>query len=79
MLVIPNEDLLTQWIEMIEQKYTIPFVVLTNCEELQKNVTVKNPNAFEQDAVVITTTDFLADQYAAAKSVSWDIALFEEL
>ena len=78
LLVIPNADLLSQWVEMIEQKYTVPYVVLTNREEWQKNVTDEIPNAFEQEAVVITTTDFLADQYAAAKSVNWDITVFEE-
>lgn len=78
LLVIPNADLLSQWVEMIEQKYTVPYIVLTNREEWQKNVTDGIPNAFEQEAVVITTIDFLADQYAAAKSVNWDITVFEE-
>ena len=78
LLVIPNADLLYQWIEMIEQKYTIPFVILTDRKEWQQNVTDENPNAFEQDAVIVTTNDFLADQYDAAKSVNWDISVFEE-
>ena len=78
LLVIPNADLLSQWVEMIEQKYTLPFVVLTNREEWQQNITDENPNAFEQDAVIVTTSDFLADQYDTAKNVNWDIAVFEE-
>ena len=78
LLVIPNVDLLQQWTEMLERFYTVPYVVLTNREQWRQNTSPDTPNAFIQDAIVITTYDFAADNEEAAKVVNWDLTVFEE-
>ena len=78
LLVIPNADLLHQWTEMLERFYTVPYVVLTSRKEWQTHSTSDHPNAFIQDAIVITTYDFAADNEEAAKIVNWDLTVFEE-
>ncbi len=78
LLVIPNADLLHQWVELLEQHYTVPYVVLTHRDHWQQNTTPDHPNAFIQDALVITTYDFAADHEEAAKVVNWDLTVFEE-
>lgn len=78
LLVIPNADLLHQWTEMLERFYTVPYVVLTSCKEWLAHSTPDHPNAFIQDAIVITTYDFAADNEEAAKVVNWDLTVFEE-
>lgn len=78
LLVIPNADLLHQWTEMLERFYTVPYVVLTSRKEWQTHSTPDHPNAFIQDAIVITTYDFAADNEEAAKVVNWDLTVFEE-
>ena len=78
LLVIPNADLLHQWMEMLERFYTVPYVVLTSRKEWQAHSAPDHPNAFIQDAIVITTYDFAADNEEAAKVVNWDLTVFEE-
>ena len=78
LLVIPNADLLHQWTEMLELFYTVPYVVLTNRDQWRQNTSEDNSNAFIQDAIVITTYDFAADNEEAAKVVNWDLTVFEE-
>ena len=78
LLVIPNVDLLHQWTEMLERFYTVPYVVLTNRDQWRQNTSEDNSNAFIQDAIVITTYDFAADNEEAAKVVNWDLTVFEE-
>lgn len=77
-IAVPNADLLMQWIDTLDRCYTIPYVVLTSREDWNNNVSEDSPNAFEQDAIILTTYDFLADQQAAAKAIKWDITVFEE-
>ena len=78
LVVIPNRDLLLQWIELLEKFYTIPYVILTNREEWENSLSDENTNAFIQDGVVITTYDFAAENESAAREVNWDITVFEE-
>lgn len=78
LLVIPNADLLHQWTEMLERFYTVPYVVLTSRKEWQALSGPDHPNAFIQDAIVITTYDFAADNEETAKVVNWDLTVFEE-
>ena len=78
LLVIPNADLLHQWTEMLERFYTVPYVVLTSRKEWQAHSAPDHPNAFIQDAIVITTYDFAADNEEAAKVVNWNLTVFEE-
>lgn len=78
LLVIPGTDLLQQWTEMIDRYYTIPYVVLTSREQWNECVFDENPNAFDQNAVVVTTYDFAAENEAAASKINWDLTVFEE-
>lgn len=78
LLVTPNADLLMQWTEMIECYYTIPYIVLTNREEWNANISDDNPNAFLQDTIVISTYDFVMDNQSAVKDIHWNLTVFEE-
>lgn len=78
LLAVPNADLLYQWVELIQTQYTIPYVVLAGREDWEQNVSDKCPNAFIQDALVLTTYDFLANRQAAAREVKWELIVFEE-
>lgn len=78
LLVTPNADLLMQWTEMIDRHYTIPYIALTNREEWNANISDDNPNAFLQDAIVISTYDFAMDNESAVKDIHWDLTVFEE-
>lgn len=78
LLVTPNADLLMQWTEMIDRYYTIPYIVLTNREDWNANISDDYTNAFLQDAIVISTYDFVTDNESAAKDVHWDLTIFEE-
>lgn len=78
LIAVPNADLLMQWIDTLDRCYTIPYVVLTSREDWNQNITDESPNAFEQDAVILTTYNFLADQQEAAKDIKWNLTVFEE-
>lgn len=78
LLCIPNGDLLVQWVELIEKYYTIPHVVITNRKEWNDNISEDNQNAFDQDALVITTYDFAVDNETSVSAVHWDMTVFEE-
>ena len=78
LIAVPNADLLMQWIDTLDRCYTIPYVVLTSREDWDKNISEDSPNAFEQDAVILTTYVFLVDQQAAAKEINWELTVFEE-
>lgn len=78
LIAVPNADLLMQWIDTLDRCYTIPYAVLTNREEWDRNITDESPNAFEQDIVILTTYDFLVDQQEAAKDIKWNLTVFEE-
>lgn len=66
LIAIPNPDLLMQWAEMIENKYSIPYCIAMNEEN------------FEQDGIVLTTYDYLTQNIEAADKINWDIVIFEE-
>jgi hypothetical protein len=78
LIAVPNADLLIQWSEMIERYYTIPYIVLADREDWDKSISEDNPNAFEQDTIVLTTYDFAADNVATASTVKWDLTVFDE-
>lgn len=66
LIVIPNPDLLMQWAEMIEEKYSIPFCI------------AMNDKIFDFDGIVLTTNDYLAKNIESADKTNWDIIVFEE-
>ncbi len=76
LLVIPNGDLLSQWVRLLEQYYTIPYMVLKNTRD--QNFLNAQENPFLQDALIITTYDFLTQQQELASQVVWDVIAFEE-
>lgn len=78
LLCIPNADLLRQWVELIDRYYTVPYVVLANRADWNAAVSAENPNAFEQDAIILTTNGFAVEQAESATAVSWDLTVFEE-
>lgn len=78
LISIPNADLLMQWIDTLDHCYTIPYVVLTGREDWEQNISDENTNAFEQNAVILTTYDFLTEQKEAAKNIQWSLTVFEE-
>ena len=78
LIAVPNADLLMQWIDTLDRCYTIPYVVLTSREDWDKNISEDSPNAFEQNAVILTTYAFLVDQQAAAREIKWELTVFEE-
>jgi len=78
LLAVPNADLLAQWTELIDRFYTVPYVVLTSRAQWDALVTPEAPNAFNQDAIIITTYAFAADNEAAAREIAWELTVFEE-
>lgn len=78
LIAVPNADLLAQWVEMIDAYYTLPYVTLTGREDWECNTSDENPNAFLQNAMILTTYDFLADKEDAASAVGWELCVFEE-
>lgn len=78
LIAVPNADLLTQWIDTLDRYYTIPYIVLTSRDDWEQNISKDSPNAFEQNAVILTTYDFLSDQQIAAKQIKWNLTVFEE-
>lgn len=78
LLIIPNADLIAQWIEVIEKYYSIPYIVCSNKTEWESLMTKDTPNPFVQEAILISTYDFVTAQEEAAAQISWDLVVFEE-
>lgn len=73
LLVVPNDTLLNQWIDMIENHYTVPYTVIADREQW-----IENESDFEQEGIVVTTYDFLEEYSDYAKLIPWDLTVFEE-
>lgn len=78
LFVLPNADLIVQWIEVIEKYYFIPYVVCSNKAEWEALITMDTPNPFEQEAILISTYDFVTAQEKTVSQISWDLVVFEE-
>ena len=78
LLLIPNADLIAQWTELIEKYYSIPYVVCSKKEEWEGLMTEDNQNPFDQEAVIMSTYDFVSSQEETAARISWDVIVFEE-
>lgn len=72
LLCIPNIDLLTQWLDLLERCYTIPYTVLSDRKDFAEE------NAFDHSGIVITTYDLAAIHKAEATAIEWDLVAFEE-
>ena len=73
LIVVPNADLLVQWQKQIETKYSIPYITILNAEQFQSA-----GNTFDQDAVILTTFDFAAQNSEEVGKIIWDLTVFEE-
>ncbi|WP_317854484.1 DEAD/DEAH box helicase [Chakrabartyella piscis] len=78
LLCIPNIDLLTQWIDVIEKHYSIPFVVVCNQAQWDTACDEVGANGFVQQGLIISTYDFVAEMHEFANEVAWDMMVFEE-
>ena len=72
-IVVPNADLLVQWERLIESKYSIPYITISNGEQFQNA-----GNTFEQDAVILTTFDYASQMSEQVSKIIWDLTVFEE-
>ena len=68
LLCIPNADLLSQWTDLLDRHYTLPYTVADPGRE----------SAFDESGLVIATYVFAANHEAEASAAPWDIAVFEE-
>lgn len=66
LIAIPNPDLLMQWAEMIDEKYSLPFCIAADNK------------SFDYDGIVLTTYDYLTQNIEEADKVNWDTIVFEE-
>lgn len=73
LIAVPNAGLLSQWEILIEEYYTVPYVtLLSNATEMPSG------NQFLQYGIILTTTDYMIENYEHAKQVQWDLTVFEE-
>ncbi|MFI3292600.1 MAG: SNF2-related protein [Rikenellaceae bacterium] len=70
LIVIPNADLLVQWVALMDTYYTLPFSIA--------NSDTEQDNPFRQEGVILSTYDFVAEHEALASGVSWDLTVFDE-
>lgn len=78
LLVVPNADLLFQWVELIDEFYSVPYVIISSRSDWDTLITHDDPNPFLQDAIVITTNEFASGNEDVAKAVPWNLTVFEE-
>lgn len=69
LIAVPNPDLLTQWAEMINQKYSLPFIIMQNAEIIMQK---------DLEGIVLVTYDCLTQNIEQASKINWDIIVFEE-
>ena len=66
LIAIPNGDLLMQWAEMIEDKYSIPYCI------------AQNSDIADFDGIVLATNDYIVQNMSEFDKVNWDTVIFEE-
>lgn len=66
LIAIPHFNLLMQWAEMIDEKYSVPYCV------------APNENISDFDGVVLTTNDYLVQNISEFDKINWDAVIFEE-
>ena len=76
-IVIPT-PLLGQWIEIIENHFSVPFYAIDSNAEWNEQLENGKRNPFEQDSIVLTTYDFAAEKAEYVSKISWHIVVFEE-
>lgn len=77
LITVPTH-LLFQWIEKLENCFTVPYTVV-DCEDaFQKLKSEKQENPFEQDGIVITTYHFAMEKIDCISSINWDVTVVDE-
>lgn len=71
-LIIVPTPLLMQWAEIMENQFSVPFVVLDGAAGLG----IDNP--FVCDGIALTTTDYAVQNTELVSGVAWDIVVFDE-
>lgn len=66
LIAIPHFNLLMQWAEMIEEKYSIPFLV------------AGNPDILDFEGIVLVTNEYLIQNVETFGKINWDTIIFEE-
>ncbi|WP_394027417.1 DEAD/DEAH box helicase [Desulfovibrio falkowii] len=77
LLVVPT-PLLGQWAEILESRFTVPFVVLDTNAAFDERLAAGEQNPFQQEGVILTTYDFAAEQAECIAQTQWDLTVFEE-
>ena len=77
-LIIVTTPLLNQWIDIIENKFSMPYYCIDNNLVFNEYLKDGNENPFLQDGIIITTYDFAQEKYDYIEKVKWDLTVFEE-
>lgn len=71
LIVVPT-PLLMQWAGIMENQFSVPFVVLEGTTDSEGD------NPFLCDGIALTTTDYAVQNAELVSGVAWDIAVFDE-
>lgn len=78
LIAIPNKDLLSQWVDIIEHHYSFPYNIIATKEQYLSCLSDDCSNPFDNGTIVLTTYDFAVENAEELKSISWDMTIFEE-
>lgn len=70
-LIIVPTPLLQQWVEILENRFSVPFTVVDRNTE-------NDGNPFDKDTVALTTYDYAVEKAELISHVIWNIVVFEE-
>lgn len=76
-IFVPTQ-LLGQWIETIENRFSIPYFAVDNNAVWNDCLAKDIKNPFEQDGIILTTYDFAADKSEHIAKIHWQYSIFEE-
>ena len=77
LLIIPT-PLLRQWADILENRFTVPYVILDSNTVFNEQIVGGNANPFVQEGIVLATYDFAAEKAEYVSQIQWDIVVFEE-
>lgn len=66
LIAIPHFNLLMQWAEMLDEKYSVPYCV------------AQNESISDFDGIVLVTNDYLVQNISEFDKINWDAVIFEE-
>lgn len=74
-LIILPPNLIKQWIEKIENSFSIPYLLIDT--EARFN-TYKESNPFDQEVLIISSYDFATAKAEYIEQIKWDLVIFDE-